>query len=177
MSVQVAAGLRWVEHVMGTTVSIQVEPPLVTEEIVREVVAGLHDVDQRFSTYKPDSEISRLMRREFSEGDASPDVRHVIAACEHLAIATGGAFDARRHRVDGRLDPSGYVKGWAIEEAAWQIDAAGGRNYCINAGGDVVARGSVRERPSVAGRDPPPRPGRSRRRGAGSLRQGRRDLG
>ncbi len=143
MSVAVVGGLRWVEHVMGTTVSIVVEPPLVPKEIIQEVVDGLHDVDARFSTYKPDSEISRLMRGEISEADASPDVRHVIAACEHLAIATGGAFDARRHRGDGRIDPSGYVKGWAIEEAAWQLDAAGARNYWINAGGDIVARGEA----------------------------------
>ena len=126
---------------MGTTVSIEVEPPLVSDEVIDEVVADLHDVDARFSTYKPDSEISRLMRGELSEANASLDVRHVLAACDHLATVTGGAFDARRHRADGRLDPSGYVKGWAIEEAAWLLDAAGARNYWINAGGDIVARG------------------------------------
>ena len=143
MNVEVAGGLRWVEHIMGTTVSIVVEPPLVPEEILREVVAGLHDVDARFSTYKPDSEISRLMRGDLSESEASPDVRHVLAACDHLATATDGAFDARRHRADGRIDPSGFVKGWAIEEAAWQLDAAGARNYWINGGGDIVARGEA----------------------------------
>jgi thiamine biosynthesis lipoprotein len=141
--VEVVGGIRSVDHVMGTTVSIQIEPPLVHDEILREVVAGLRDVDERFSTYKPDSEISGLMRGEISEADASPDVRHVMAACDHLAVATGGAFDARRHRADGRLDPSGFVKGWAIEEAAWRIDATGGRNYWINAGGDIVARGEA----------------------------------
>ena len=31
----VVGGLRWVERVMGTTVSIVVEPPLVPEEIIR----------------------------------------------------------------------------------------------------------------------------------------------
>ena len=67
MSVAVVGGLRWVEHVMGTTVSIVVEPPLVSDEVIDEVVADLHDVDARFSTYKPDSEISRLMRGELSE--------------------------------------------------------------------------------------------------------------
>ena len=45
--------------------------------------------------------------------------------------------------ADGRLDPSGFVKGWAIEEAAWLIDSAGGRNYWINGGGDIVARGQA----------------------------------
>jgi thiamine biosynthesis lipoprotein len=143
VSVAVVGGLRRVEHVMGTTVSILVEPPLVPEEVLTEVIAGLRDVDARFSTYKPDSEISRLMRGEVAETDLSADVRHVLAACEHLATVTGGAFDARGHRPDGRVDPSGFVKGWAIEEAAWQLDAAGARNYWINCGGDIVARGEA----------------------------------
>ena len=50
-------------------------------------------------------------------------------------------FDVRAHRADGRLDPSGFVKGWAVEAAAGILDAAGARNYCLNAGGDVIARG------------------------------------
>ena len=99
--------------------------------------------DARFSTYRPDSEVSRLADGSLAEEDASLDVRHVLAVCDHLAVTTGGAFDARHHRSDGRLDPSGYVKGWAIEEAAWLIDSAGGRNYSINAGGDIVARGQA----------------------------------
>ncbi len=143
MTVAGRSGIRRVEAVMGTTVSIEVEPPLVADEILDEVFEGLHDVDARFSTYKPDSEISRLIRGEMREEDASPDVRHALAACDHLAVVTGGAFDARRHRADGRVDPSGFVKGWAIEEAAWKIDGAGGRNYWINAGGDIVARGQA----------------------------------
>jgi thiamine biosynthesis lipoprotein len=126
---------------MGTTVSVDIQPPLVPSGTVDALFEELHDVDARFSTYKPDSEISRLMRGELREEDASLDVRHVLAACDHLAIATDGAFDARRHRPDGRLDPSGYVKGWAVEEAAWRLDSAGARNYWINAGGDIVARG------------------------------------
>jgi len=133
--------LRRVEPVMGTTVSIDVQPPLVAPAILDAVMAQLHDIDARFSTYRPDSEVSRLARGEIRAEDCSLDVRHVLAACDHLAAVTGGAFDARHHRTDGLLDPSGFVKGWAIEEAAWLIDSAGGRNYWINAGGDIVARG------------------------------------
>ena len=128
---------------MGTTLSIEVRPPLVSDDVLDGVLAQLHDIDARFSPYKPDSEVSRLARGELAEADASPDLRHVLAACHHLAIVTGGAFDARGHRPDGRIDPSGFVKGWAVEEAAWRIDSAGGRNYWIDAGGDIVARGEA----------------------------------
>jgi thiamine biosynthesis lipoprotein len=135
--------IRRVERLMGTVVSLDIRPPLVAVEVVDEVIGRLHDVEARFSTYRPDSEISRIGQGELPEADASLDVRQVLAACDHLATATGGAFDARRRGPDGApvLDPSGYVKGWAIEEAGWRIDGAGGRNYWINAGGDIVARG------------------------------------
>ncbi len=134
---------RRVEPLMGTMVSVDVRPPLVAERVLDDLFEQLRDVEARFSTYRPDSEISRLGRGELRVEDCSLDVRHVLAACDHLAAATGGAFDARRRGADGTvvLDPSGYVKGWAIEEAAWLLDSAGGRDYWINAGGDIVARG------------------------------------
>ena len=74
----------------------------------------------------------------------SPDVRYVLTQCERLRIESGGAFDIRRHRTDETLDPSGYVKGWAVEEASFALEAAGARDYAIGAGGDVLARGEAR---------------------------------
>lgn len=135
--------VRRVESIMGTTVSVAVQPPLVSNAILDGFFDQLRDVDARFSTYRDDSEVSRLARGELAEVDASPDLRHVLAACDHLALVTEGAFDMRRHRPDGHPDPSGFVKGWAIEEAAWLLDSAGARNYWINAGGDIVARGEA----------------------------------
>ena len=135
--------MRRVETIMGTTVSIDVRAPLVPPEVLDAVVDQLRDADARFSTYRADSEINRLADGEIRLEECSADMRYVLAACDHLASVTGGAFDARGHRPDGRLDPSGFVKGWAIEEAAWLIDSAGGRNYWINGGGDIVARGQA----------------------------------
>jgi FAD:protein FMN transferase len=133
--------LRRVEDVMGTVVSLDIREPLIDAEVVGAVFAHLRDIDERFSPYRAGSEIGRLARGELDERDCSLDVRQVLAACDHLATVTDGAFDARKHRPDGSVDPSGYVKGWALEEAGWLIDSAGGRNYWLNAGGDIVARG------------------------------------
>ena len=134
--------IRRVEPLMGTIVSVDILAPLVSLHVVDDVFDQLRDVEARFSTYRPDSEISRLARDEVRDEDCSLDVRQVLSACDHLAQVTDGAFDARGQRAgSGHLDPSGFVKGWAIEEAAWRIDSAGGRNYWINAGGDIVARG------------------------------------
>src|SRR3954447_17273258 len=51
---------------------------------------------------------------------------------------TNGYFSVR---PNGRLDPSGFVKGWAIAGAAERLRAAGAERFCINAGGDVYAAG------------------------------------
>ena len=81
-------------------------------------------------------------------------MREVLARCEALRRATGGAFDAR---AGGALDPSGYVKGWALERAAALVDA---RELCLDGGGDLVLRGGpwrvgirhpLRARPAVLG--------------------------
>jgi thiamine biosynthesis lipoprotein len=103
----------------------------------------LHRIDQRFSPWLPDSEVSRISDGRLAEADASPDVRFVLAACDHLHEISGGAFDARGHRADGRIDPSGFVKGWAIEEAARHLHEAGARHFAVNAGGDILTRGDA----------------------------------
>ena len=140
-STKVGARLIRVEQIMGTAISIDVRDPLVAPEAVDRVFAYLRDVDARFSPYRHDSEVSRLGRGEIAQSSVSLDVRQVLTLCEQLRCSTGGYFDARAHRGDGVLDPTGVVKGWAAEQASWMLDAEGAHNYAINAGGDVVLRG------------------------------------
>jgi FAD:protein FMN transferase len=135
-------GPHGVAEIMGTVIGVDVRDPAVPPSAVDEVFAYLREVDRRFSPYKPDSEVSRLMRGELTVGDASPDLRAVLDLCEVMRRSTDGYFDAGRHRLDGRLDPTGIVKGWSIERGARLLEAAGARDYALNAGGDVLARGS-----------------------------------
>jgi FAD:protein FMN transferase len=102
---------------------------------------ALRHADAVFSTYKEDSDISRLNRGELSLEDADPDVRDVLARCEELRVITDGYFDARRVLEHG-VDPSGLVKGWAVDRAGDILDEAGVRNYSLNAGGDIRLRGA-----------------------------------
>jgi FAD:protein FMN transferase len=97
-------------------------------------------VDATFSTFKPDSEIGRLNRGELALVDAHEDVRAVLARCEELRVATRGYFDVRVP-IPGAIDPSGLVKGWAVDRGADLLDDAGARNYAISAGGDMRVRG------------------------------------
>jgi FAD:protein FMN transferase len=119
------------EHVMGMPVTVDVR-----DGAAESVFDWFRWVDATFSTYKPTSEISRLNRGERRGGH--PLVREVLARCEELRSLTGGYFDAR---AGGRLDPSGLVKGWAVDCAAALLEAAGARRFLIDAGGDVLVRG------------------------------------
>jgi len=126
---------------MGTAISLDLRDPAVPSAAVDAMFDHLRDIDDRFSTYRPDSEISRLGRGELTPDFCSPDVRDVLERCEALRSLSHGYFDIRASRADAGLDPSGFVKGWAVEAAAAILDAAGARNYCLNAGGDVITRG------------------------------------
>lgn len=135
------ATARRVQFIMGTAIVIDVRSAVIDEGALEAAFEYLRDVDARFSTFKPDSEISRLSRGEIDERECSEDVRVVLAMCEEARIRSDGFFDVWHHRVDGALDPSGLVKGWSVEGAARILDAAGTQGYLINAGGDVFARG------------------------------------
>jgi thiamine biosynthesis lipoprotein len=134
-------GIRLAEPVMGTVVSFDLRDAVAPEALER-AIAHLHDVDRRFSTFKPDSEVSRLGRGELKLEQANSDVRWIMGLCDELERLTAGYFDARRHRPDGLADPTGVVKGWAVEEAAFSLIEAGAANFLVNGGGDIVVRGS-----------------------------------
>ena len=125
---------------MGMRVRVDVRDPGADHAAIDDVFAWLRFVDGTFSTYRSDSEICRLNRGELAHGDASPVVREVLERCDRLREATGGAFDARAPLRDG-VDPSGLVKGWAVDRAAALLEAAGARDFCVDAGGDLRLRG------------------------------------
>jgi thiamine biosynthesis lipoprotein len=127
-----------VEEVMGIPVGIDVRDRWVEPGVLDRAFAWLRRVDATFSTYRPDSAISRLNAGTLALPDAAPQVRHVLNRCEDLRARTRGCFDVRAR---GALDPSAFVKGWAIEAVAAMLGAAGARNLCVHAGGDVCVRG------------------------------------
>jgi FAD:protein FMN transferase len=125
---------------MGTVFSFDVRDPGDWTAPLAEAVTWLHDVDATFSTYRDKSVVSRLGRGELSLLECSAQVREVFALCETVTHDSGGYFSLRAN-VDGALDPSGMVKGWAIERASDMLAARGSRNHVVNGGGDVQAAG------------------------------------
>ncbi len=131
-------GIRRVEHIMGLPIVVDVRDD-TKGDVLDELFDWLRWVDAIFSTYKDESEISRINRGELRREDAHPYVRQVLDRCEQLRDETDGYFDMRA--PDGSIDPSGLVKGWAVDRAAAILDDAGLHNYAVNAGGDMRVRG------------------------------------
>ncbi|MER5970957.1 FAD:protein FMN transferase [Streptomyces sp. NPDC002055] len=132
--------VRRVEHAMGTVFSFDIrgEGAAQAEAAVEAAARWLHRVDELFSTYKPESELSRLSRGELTQAECDPLIAEVLSLCESAEARSHGWFNAR---YGGRLDPTGLVKGWAVERASLLLTAAGVTDTCINGGGDIQLSG------------------------------------
>ncbi len=125
---------------MGTVFTIAVRDPGEWDVAIADVVCWLHRVDALFSPYQADSQISRMRRGELTLNAADPLVREVLALCDQYEQATDGYFTA--HLPDG-LDPTGLVKGWAIERASARLRGRGSHNHAVNGGGDIQMAGEA----------------------------------
>ena len=125
---------------MGTAVTVEIRDRIVPRRALERAFDWLRWVDRTFSTYDAESEISRLNAGDLDLADAHPLVRRVLAQCEAFRAGTDGYFDAGAALLSG-LDPSGLVKGWAVDVAFARLRRAGVRRLCIEAGGDVRVAG------------------------------------
>lgn len=108
------------------------------KELLADTFAFFQEVDNRYSTYKVDSEITQI-NNGMPRSDWSSEMITIMQLCEDTKQATNGYFDIKH---DGKLDPSGLVKGWSIWEAAKRLKKRGVKNFYIEAGGDIQAEGN-----------------------------------
>lgn len=135
---------------MGTVVTIDVYPrPGASDSELGQIRTAigsacdvLHDADEVFSTWRPDSAVSRLRRGEIAPAEAPAEVAAVIAACGTARDASLGWFDP--WAMPGGFDPTGYVKGWAAQRAlAVLLGASGVAGAMVNAAGDIASYGGM----------------------------------
>lgn len=145
---------------MGTVVSFDIRPGGVmaarTYLALADARRVLHEVDAIFSTWKPESPLSRLRRGEIPLSAAPPPVAEVLELCGEAKALSGGWFDP--WALPGGVDPTGLVKGWAAARALKVIMDAGVGAAMVSAGGDIAVAGhplGPRGRPWQVGiRDP-----------------------
>lgn len=122
---------------MGTVVSFLVDPGDLSiarvDQIIDHARSELHKLDDRFSTWKPQSELSRLRNQEIDETSDLMD--QVLNLCAHACDVSRGFFDP--WAMPGGFDPTGLVKGWAAERALSILAEGGIEAALVNAGGDI----------------------------------------
>ncbi len=172
---------------MGTTYRATV--PAHVAHLKPRIDALLKGIDAQMSTYRPNSELSRLNTNQSVDWlSVSPELFAVIQAAQEVSIATGGAFDvtvgplvnfwgfgpearierppaedaivAARARVGYRqveladgpprvrkvhsdlyIDLSSLAEGYAVDRVAALLEAEGLRDYLVDIGGEILARG------------------------------------
>ncbi len=129
---------------MGMPVSVEIVDASATSKELAAVLDYFIGIDRTFSTYKPESEISRINRGELPESDWSDDMRVIFMLAEETKQRSLGFFDIRK--PDGSYDPSGIVKGWAIYQASKLLERRGPgkrgfRDFYVDAGGDIQTSG------------------------------------
>ncbi len=131
-------GIVHVEHVWDTVVSMHLRgnDPVLLESTCQEIVHWLHHVDEVFSTFRPDSDLRQWQR---GAAAASAELTQVLELAGQICELTHGYFDLF---WNGTADPTGIVKGWAVDRAVEIAGARGVTDLMINAGGDLSTRGS-----------------------------------
>ena len=111
---------------------------VVKEADLDKIFEYFKSVDEKYSPYKTSSELSKV-NAGLPPRDWSDEFVEVFKLCEQTKQQTSGYFDIKHN---GKLDPSGLVKGWAIQQAAEQLIAEGFNNFYIEAGGDIQVKGN-----------------------------------
>ena len=130
--------MHQVVDVMGMPVTVHVVDDKAEHAAIDEVFKDFNLLDQTFSPFIRESAVSMINRGELRPDDAGQLVNQAIDLCRLYEHATDGYFSAW---IDGRFDPSGLIKGWAIDRACSILDNSGYRDYYVDAGGDVQTHG------------------------------------
>ncbi|HEX5456704.1 MAG TPA: FAD:protein FMN transferase [Candidatus Saccharimonadales bacterium] len=128
--------MKQTELIMGMPITVEIAGS-GDENLLKKVFDYFRYVDGKYSTYKEDSEIS-MINKGLAEKNWSDEMKHVLKLCEDTKHQTMGYFDIEK---DGKLDPSGLVKGWAIRNAANLLKKHDAQDFYIDAGGDIQVSG------------------------------------
>jgi len=128
--------MKKTEIIMGMPITIEVVDKISHKDF-ESIFDYFKQVDKKYSTYKSTSEISKI-NNGLPKSKWSQQMKLVLDLCEQTKKLTNGFFDINRN---GKIDPSGLVKGWSVNNAAKILKTKGMLNFYIEAGGDIQVHG------------------------------------
>lgn len=124
--------------IMGMPVVVEIIDDTVSQKALDEVFNYFTLIDERFSTYKTTSEITLWNEGKIIDAQLSDDTKKVLELSLETKEQTDGFFDIF---FNGKCDPSGLVKGFAIHNAADILRKNGFKNFYVEIGGDIEVEG------------------------------------
>jgi thiamine biosynthesis lipoprotein len=131
--------MKETRDIMGMPVSVEITGASDAQDSLEKAFDRFRYIDEKFSTYKKDSEISRINNGELQPNNSSDDMKLIFDLAEKTKQQTNGYFDIRT--PEGRIDPSGIVKGWAINGVAELLRSLGHEDFYVEVGGDIQTSG------------------------------------
>lgn len=129
--------MKQTRFIMGMPVTIEIIN-CRDRKLFKQVFDFFRGIDQQFSPYKKNSEVSQINRGVLKKKDFSVKMKKIISLAKKTERQTEGYFNVFQNHI---FDPSGIVKGWAILEAAKILKKNGQKNFFIEAGGDIQVSG------------------------------------
>ena len=130
--------MKLTKILMGMPITVHIVDAVVKQKDIDEIFNYFISIDKIFSTYKETSEISRINNGSLQKDAYSNDMKKIFTLAEQTKKETNGYFDMQR---DDLIDPSGLVKGWAIQQASELLKEKNLHNFFIEAGGDIQVSG------------------------------------
>ncbi len=125
--------------IMGMPITVEIADKASSSDL-DQVFNYFKEIDEKYSPYKNTSELSKV-NAGLAKDKWSKEFREILKLCEQTKQQSNGYFNITH---GDKLDPSGLVKGWAINQASHQLKARGFNNFFIEAGGDIQAQGNFK---------------------------------
>jgi len=133
------AGIKQTKDLMNMTINVEIVDSFLKASDLDMVFSYFESVEKRFSFFRDDSELTLFNNKKINRDFLSDDLKTILDLAENTKQETNGYFDILTS--DGKYNPSGLVKGWAIYNSAKLLLKKGYKNFYVEAGGDVQVHG------------------------------------
>lgn len=131
--------MKKIDLIMGMPIQIEIRDEDVSLSDFKKVFKYLRWVDSNFSPFKKESEVEKINEGKLRPQDYSPEMKEIWKMAEELKEKSKGYFNIKN--PNGKIDPSGIVKGWAVKNAANILRLLGRKEFFVDAGGDAEIAG------------------------------------
>ena len=113
-------------------------PDDTNPQAIETIFDFLKAVDAKYSPYIETSDVAMINRGELDDENYDDELRTILNIAEQTKHETNGFFNVWHNNV---FDPSGIVKGWAINKAAQKMHDYT-ENFYLEIAGDIQVSGT-----------------------------------